>query len=184
MFGYDNRVWKIVWISAIAIICLLTLGVWSMWYRPEELSGDGKIVDLGFWSYPRYIVSFPHFVVANSNRTSFRVKGLPRDPMTFSLESVLPDRSKSFATVGLNGDWIFAVRILDDHGQEVYGITAPLSEWKMMRSTDASCLWHESLRDLSFSPNSEYVIEIQVSGSQTSSGVFLEPRLAGGGNEY
>ena len=183
MFGYGNRLSKIAWISTMAILCFLALGVWSKWYRPEMLSGDGKIVDLGFWTYPRYIVTFPRFEVANSTRTVFRVKGLPRDPMTFSLVAVLPDRSESFATVGLNGDWTFKVRILDDHGQEVYGITAPLSEWHMTRFTDASSLWHESLSDLSFSPDREYLIEIQISGSQTSSGVFLEPRLAGGGNE-
>ncbi len=180
---YGNRVSIIAWISAIAIICLLALGVWSKWYRPEVLYGNGKFVDLGYSSYPRYRVSFPHFEVANSARTAFRVKGLPHDPMTFSLEAVLPDRSKSFATVGLNGDWTFTVRIVDDHGQEVYGIAAPLSEWHMTRFTDASSLWHESLSDLSFSPDREYLIQIQISGSQAPSGVFLEPQLAGGGNE-
>ncbi len=142
------------------------------------------MTDDGFWSYPQYTVSFPPFEVVNCAHAILHVKGLPRAPMAFSLRAVAPDRSNALAAVDLNGEWVFVIRIRDDRGKELYSVSDSLSEWHMQQTGASASLWHESLRDLSFSPDREYVIEIQISGSQTPSGVFLEPRLAGGGNEY
>ncbi len=172
-------------VTAGAIGLLLIGGAWMMRYRPHLLSGDGTITDSGFWSYPRYAISFPQIEVADGSHAIFRVNGLPRDPMAFRLNAVRPDKAGPLAAVDLadEKDWTITVRFRDDQEHEVYSVSAPLPEWYMARSVKTAYLWHTSLRDMSFSTRPEYTIEIRFSGPLQSTGVFLEPHLTGGGNE-
>ena len=189
MVDHDRHIFgtaRAIWIAVGAIGLLLLVGAWVIRYRPELLSGDGTMTESGYWSYPRYTVAFPSVEIANDARAFFHVKGLPRDPMTFMLNSVPPANAKPIAAVDLveEKDWTLTVRIRDDEEQEIYGVSARLSEWHTAQSVGDSYSWHTSLRDMNFSTRRDYTIEIRVSGPLDSSGLFLEPQLTGGGNEF
>jgi hypothetical protein len=111
----------------------------------------------------------------------YHVKGLPRNPLTFTLHPV--KATNEVVTVDLMGEWSFLVQIRNNEGKEVYGVSAPLSEWIMAKSAQSTYLWHERLRDMLLETNRQYSIEIRCSGPRKDSAVFLEPRLDGGGNE-
>lgn len=58
------------------------------------------------------------------------------------------------------------------------------SDWKWSRGGAISELWHPNLRDLRFSRNEKYTIEIDVEDVEESTpSQPLVPQLKGGGNE-
>jgi hypothetical protein len=148
--------------------------------EPERtmVSEDATMVDRGPLSYrPRYIVSFPQIAMTSDSRYEFHTRHLPPAPMTFQLSHVASSPMFTAEQAGT-----LTVRISGEDQQEVYGVSAPLTDWIVHKPH--MNLWHFSLRDLSFKSNATYSIDIKFSGleSPQTNSLFV-PQFRGGGIE-
>jgi hypothetical protein len=75
---------KLLLTVAIAALALLALGAWSPWV-PLRYHGDGKFSDRGFFSYPRYLVTFSDIQLSQTGEYHFHFRGLPSEEMTLML---------------------------------------------------------------------------------------------------
>ena len=148
------------------------------------LTGINQIRDDGAWSFPRYTASLPSFQVGQGVPYSSTVRGLPRAVMTFSLKvrNGDPSRLRRIRSTGIEPT--LTARFLTDAGHEIFGVTAPLSDWKMAESANDARLWHVSLRDIPFEAGRQYTLEVTFTGlSEGDTGLTLAPQLTWGGNE-
>ena len=162
--------------------CLLLI-VWKRWHI-GRVSGDVIASDAGYWSYPRYKFAFPRIDSSNQTGSAFAVAGLPRDPLTFTLE-VVGTRSGKAAVpeVVMEGSRV-SVRIVDRSNVTVYEGSDHIARWRWNTSVTHIALWHESLCDMRFDPGESYTVEIAIQSEHDEiDAIVFEPRLSGGGNE-
>src|SRR5262245_45787194 len=79
-------------IGMVLAVLAIALGVWllsliafRMRYGPASFTGDGRLSDDGFWTYPRYRISFPSVSLNRSTNRSFQIQNFPSVPWTFGL---------------------------------------------------------------------------------------------------
>src|SRR6266853_6879919 len=82
MFSVSRR--KILLTISFIVIALLILGAWSPW-DSLRYRGDGKFSDRGFFSYPRYLVTFSDIQLSQTGEHHFHFRGLPNEEMTLML---------------------------------------------------------------------------------------------------
>jgi len=157
-------------------------------YSASSFGGDGTIRDSGFWTYPRYEITFPKIPLNRSGRHAYSVKGLPNQ-LTFCLRvpwqgsgtkvSELESRLRRLAS-----STNVKVGITDDSGLVVCEHSSLLSEWVLSVSVDRAKFWHQACRDLPFRRHHQFTVAIQVDCSDTAvEKVVAEPIFQGGGNE-
>lgn len=143
-----------------------------------------QITDSGFGSYPRYAASLQQIAFVSNVQHSFAISGLPTGEMTFSLTVRGPESAIVKVIRRPSSTSILNVQILAGDGTQLYGVKAPLSEWRLAESVNEIRLWHVDLRDMSLKARRQYTVKVSIEGSAGGDGeVFLEPQLRWGGNE-
>jgi hypothetical protein len=171
-------------VVAPTALCILSSGC------EHKSSGDGgRLVDHGYWSYPRYEVTFPAFSPLEQSRVTVRCGHIPTARMTFGLrivnragrsdEALVSDAKWANVTVNVTLDQMDRVgtkTIAEAH--------APIREWYKSRSVSETMLWHENLRDIRCDRTRSYAFSIAFSGVQSNAApISIIPVLEGGGNE-
>lgn len=80
-----DMVTRRVAIASLLFLIALVLSrvVWSRRWNAGMVSGDVRVRDTGFWTYPRYTIAFPTVETSQDVTKNFTVAGLPPCPMTF-----------------------------------------------------------------------------------------------------
>ena len=161
----------------------MSLAMIALWpYSTREFRGDGQIRDTGFWTYPRYHVTFARISLDEPGEYIFRCSGLPPEPLTFALQV---DRNSDYDVLsGLTT--IVDVRLSTADGQTVGQASGALHEWVLawIGADDSGFFWHPRLRDMEAKRNQEYTLRILVKDvDPTSPPLEVQPTLSGGGNE-
>jgi hypothetical protein len=173
----------------VVVIALLFLSAWSPW-DSLRYHGDGQFSDRGFFSYPRYLVTFSDITLNKASETHFHFRGLPNEEMTLML--LVKDRqidtwadSAPLANLQVT---IEAV-LTDDTGHitcHAYGRPAPSNDdgiW-VLTWGGAAAYWHHQCNFVQVHPNRIYDLAIRVSDVQPGiEKVVVTPRLKGGGLE-
>ncbi len=153
----------------------------------KQFSGDGVVVDSGFWSYPRYSIAFDPLDPTNGADRTYKFTGTPGAKMTFGFV-VVSDSGRADAKTLFRSsetDWMsLDVKITKEGGATVASTKAALKDWQFSESPQRIMLWHDKLRDVNFDRRSVYRINIDVSGvAAATNALRLRPVLEGGGNE-
>ena len=150
-----ERRWLIL---SLAVTILITFGLAMLmmfWpYTTREFRGDGKIEDTGFWSYPRYHVTFARISVTESGERVFHCSGLPPMPLTFQLNI---DGNGDYDDLS-SLDTFVDVQLRTADGEIVSEASGPSHEWVLMwaPAIDSGGFWHPRLRDVRLQRNQEY----------------------------
>ena len=167
--------------SALAMVSGLVLGC------SKPFSGDGVMIDKGFWSYPRYVITFDAFDPRTQPRITLKCNGPPRASMTLGLVVVPQGRNEDAEAMLRSTKWgraILSVKVMKEDGKLVAEARGPFEKWVIAISSQHRELWHENLRDVPFKPGLAYRIIIEVSGVDTGDPpLVLRPVLEGGGSE-
>lgn len=183
---------KLFLIIALVIVALLTLGAWSPWVS-LRYHGDGQFSDRGFFSYPRYLVTFSDIQLSQTGEHRFHFRGLPNEEMTLML--LVKDRrvdtwadSAPLANLQVT---IEAV-LTDDRGHvacRASGRPAPPSKgdedriWVLTWGGTAA-YWHHQCNFVQVRPNRAYDLAIRVSDvGRGVENVVVTPKITGGGLE-
>jgi hypothetical protein len=151
-------------------------------YKVSEFSGDGRIVDSGVWSYPRYRLKFPEIVVAESKGYAFSFRGAP--PETFTLGLELVDPAQSNALEAVKQRVTIGLRLQDKQSRVLCELHSNLADWRRSWSQTKVLYWHEHCRDFVLSSHRTYSLTLTVEPSDRDlPAVLLVPILEGGGNE-
>jgi hypothetical protein len=173
----------------ILIICIVcSAAIWSqMGVGKSGLVGNGKLVDHGYLSYPRYRIIFDRIDTDASPSNSFLVGNFPMSQLTFGLEIIDEKTSQPLESVvrDLKRTEIeLHVRI--KHGDSVVAeACAPLREWELAESTVRRMLWHPRLRDMRLKKALSYhiIVEFKKPPTVKNGRLVLQPLLEGGGFE-
>jgi hypothetical protein len=138
---------KLLLTITFVIIALVTLNAWSPW-DSLRYHGDGQFCDRGFFSYPRYLVTFPDIQLNQAGEHHFHFRGLPNEEMTLML--LIKDRSvDTWADTAPLANLPVTIEavLTDDKGHvncRAYGRPAPGNEdgiWVLTWGGDAA-YWH------------------------------------------
>jgi hypothetical protein len=162
--------------------CLLIHNGLGLSYRISSYSGDGRIADNGFWSYPRYIILFEPVVTSQKSSHVYRIVNPPRVPWTLCLKILtdLPDdRIRE-----LSQDILVKVRLIVDEDKELLVFSDTLDKWVFSWSAIERYYWHSGLRvvDLGSYGKVTLILDIRMV-KVTDESLLLQPCLRGGGNE-
>jgi hypothetical protein len=75
---------KLILVVTLSVITLLILSAWSPW-DSFRYHGDGQFSDRGFFSYPRYLVTFSDIQLNQTGEHHFHFRGLPSEEMSLML---------------------------------------------------------------------------------------------------
>ena len=166
---------------------VLVLAVFGCSSQSATFTSEGSIADFGFFSYPRYRVTFPAFDAQNEPRKSLMFTGAPASQMTFGLVITNVAGRVGIARPSLVEEWgpsVLDVTIESASGAPVAQVRATVREWVLAQSVDRLKLWHPKLRGLPFTQSDRYRITIDISELNPKAGrLVLQPGLEGGGNE-
>jgi hypothetical protein len=167
----------------------LILFAWSPW-NSLRYHGDGKFSDRGFFSYPRYLVTFSDIQLSQTGEHHFHFRGLPNEEMTLAL-LVEDRRVDTWADTAplANLPVTIEVVLTDDKGYvacRAYGRPAPSNVdgvW-VLTWGGAAAYWHHQCNFVRVHPNRIYDLAIRVKDIGPSvEKVVVTPRLTAGGIE-
>jgi hypothetical protein len=171
-------------------VALLILWVWNPW-ASLRFHGDGNLSDAGFFSYPRYQISFSEIPLNKISEHHFRFWGLPNDQMQLVLyaKDKRPDKWANRPPPDFTELTIEAL-LTDDKGHVACHVsghpTASDGEdniWGLMSNTrtpnsSSNC----NLAQVS--TNRAYDLTIRVAGvGPDFEALVVTPKLRGGGLE-
>ena len=172
----------------VNVLLFVVFGIFWFWpYSIDSYSGDGQITDSGFWSYPRYDITFPHIPLRDTKTYTFVSTGLPPVPLTLQLRVM---GKADLDTLKRSNTWI-EFRFIEVDGSPA-GITIChgggfLKDWILTYSPVGlkdSKYWHPDFRNIKVKRREEYVVYLYVKNMDPKiSRISLEPFLTGGGNE-
>ena len=180
---------KLILTVTLSVLALLILSAWSPW-NSFRYHGDGKFSDGGFFSYPRYVVTFADIPLYEISEHRFHFRGLPNEEMTLIL--FVKDRS-----VDTDADrrpleqlkTTIEATLTDDQGKEAcHGLGQPSAGngdgmWVLM-SGGESGYWHWRCNHVLVRSNAAYTLVIRVTGANPKDErVVVTPKLQGGGLE-
>jgi hypothetical protein len=153
----------------------------------KPFSGEGMLKDAGFWSCPRYEVTFDSLNITNRARRSYAFTGVPAITMTLGLVVVggsnNVETGDSFPTLECQSA-ILRVELSHAEGRVVARSSAAIRDWEVARGGKRVMLWHKNLRDVHLNRQAEYQLSVEVPGvGSTCRPLVLRPVLEGGGNE-
>jgi hypothetical protein len=202
-----------MWIGAVFFCLFISflIAFLTLRYDPNQLQGDARIIDHGFWSHPRYEIRFPKLSLKNVGTFTYECKGLPPEELTFMLE--MPDRERKWEEVSEFLRRSPSSKYIEPndeqkHGKEKYealsknrtvieftlmgddktivSVSAPLHDWIFTwEAGTTGGFWHKELRDLKFGPRVTYKLVFMI--KETDPDDSLEevvPYLKGGGMEW
>jgi hypothetical protein len=180
---------KLLLTVVIAILVLLALDAWSPWVS-LRYHGDGKFADRGFFSYPRYLVTFSDIQLSQTGEYHFHFRGLPNEEMTLMLyvkDTIFPHADSYVPLTNLKVN-IEAV-LTDDKGHlacRAEGSPAPTNgeeNWVLAFGGETA-YWHHRCNFVQVYPGRAYDLVIRVKNAgQTVEKVVVAPGLRGGGLE-
>jgi hypothetical protein len=180
---------KLLLTVVIVALALLALGAWSPWV-PLRYQGDGKLSDRGFFSYPRYLVTFSDIQLSQTGEYHFHFRGLPNEEMTLMLyvKNVRVDTWADSAPL-TNLQVNIEALLTDDKGHlacRAEGSPAPSNgeeNWVLTFGGDAA-YWHHRCNFVQVYPGRAYDLVIRVKNAgQAVKKVVATPGLRGGGLE-
>jgi hypothetical protein len=175
--------------AVIAAFSILVLGlrlirddIRSITYRIKDYRGDGNISDDGFWSYPRYRISFAPVTASHTRSHQYRIEGLPPEPMTLTMRVVGHPADELLHDIGNHITVTISVKAEDD--KVVYEYGGRLNDWVCSESVTKRAYWHPRLRDIDLwrYGKCRMVVDVKVD-TEVGDSLVLEPQLSGGGNE-
>lgn len=181
-------------VAVVLVLCLLGVTMRKhlfelLPYSTSSFSGDATIRDYGFWTYPRYEISFPKIPLNRPGRHVYFVRGLPPPRLTLCLTVPWPSEAMSLSQSesklrGLTSSSNVRVTISDDSGNVVCERSLSLCDWVLSVSIADARFWLPAFRDLRFRRTCQYTVAIEVDCDNTTfEPVMAEPILAGGGIE-
>jgi hypothetical protein len=179
---------KLLFTITFGAIGALVLIAWSPW-STLRYGGDGSFSDHGFFSYPRYVLTFPAMPLYESGERRFHFQGLPNEEMTLVLRvngssGSLEERSR-LTKLPVSIDAV----LTDSHGKQVCNATGRPADsnedgiWVLMSGADAA-YWHWQCNHIQIHPNESYNLLIRaVSATPSDQKVVVTPIISGGGLE-
>lgn len=172
------------------ILAILPIIFVLAYYKTSVQLSEGTFRDRGFWSYPRYEVSFDRFAPGKDVSKTIKVAGLPPCTMLLGMRLVDHDSSEGSSQVqdriksNFQLDMIdITARITNSSGIEICSVTRPLSEWSISSSTTETYFWHEYFSFI-VNARTEYEISIRLhSRDEKVELPRLEAFIRGGGSE-
>jgi hypothetical protein len=148
----------------------------------SAFSGNGEIVDFGFWTYPRYRVTLPSVRAGASGTYVYSFRGLPRSEYWFGF--VVADPPAGNTTEALAQAMVLGVNVRDDRGDVLCELRRPLADWVRSWSQTRTMFWHEQCRHLRMRADRTYTVTLTVESEvRDLSGITFAPVFEGGGNE-
>lgn len=179
---------RLVLTVMLGVIGALALIAWSPW-SGLRFRGDGRFSDGGFFSYPRYVLTFPDIPLYESGERRFHFQGLPNEKMTLLLYVKGSSGSEEERSRLTKLPTSIEVVLTDSHGIEVCkasGRPADSNEdgiWVLRSGADAA-YWHWQCTHVQIRSNESYNLVIRaVSAAQSAQRVVVTPILKGGGLE-
>ena len=179
---------KLILTVALGAIASLVVVVWTPW-SVLRFKGDGRLSDGGFFSYPRYVLTFYDMPLYESGERRFHFRGVPNEEMTLLLyvkgsTGSMQERSR-LTSLPIS---IEAV-LTDGHGREVCKATGRPADsnedgiWVLRSGRDA-IYWHWQCNHIQMYSDESYNLLIRVvSAAQPDVKVVVTPILKGGGLE-
>ena len=167
---------KVVTFVAMVLFCAITWIYVVLFRRFSCYLGDGSMVDMGFWSYPRYRISFSESAIDNSYDRSFQIVDLPNVKWTFGL-IIKP-------TVSLRKNISVSVVVLDSSERIVCDLSDTLDAWEFSYSINESFYYHPRFREIAFGKSGPFTMHLVITDSGDSRyGQVVTPFCQGGGSE-
>ncbi len=177
-----------VTLSAVALLILCVCSPWDSF----RYHGDGNFSAGGFFSHPRYVVTFSDISLNEVSEHHFRFRGLPDEEMTLVL--YVKDRSVNSSEDRRPLERLkttIEASLTDDHGKETcHGSGQPGSGnrdgmWVLMERGDESGYWHWQCTHVRVHPNVSYTLMIRVTSAVSNDEkVVVTPKLEGGGLDW
>ena len=172
----------------LGVIGALVVIAWSPW-STLRFKGEGRFSDKGFFSYPRYVLTFPEIPLNESGERRFHFQGLPNEEMTLLLyvngSSGSSEERSRLTKMPVS---IEAV-LTDSRGRQVCKAAGrPMDSnedgvW-VLRSGGDAAYWHWQCRDVPIHSGESYGLLIRVvSAAQSNQKVVVTPMFSGGGLE-
>lgn len=179
---------KLVLTVTLGAIGALGLIAWSPW-STLRFRGDGRFSDNGFFSYPRYVLTFPALPLYESGERRFHFQGLPNEEMTLLLHvngsSGSEEERSRLTKLPVSVDAV----LTDSRGKEACKAIGRPSDsngdgiWVLMSGADAA-YWHWQCNHVQIHSNESYNLLIRVAtAAQSDQKVIVTPIIQGGGLE-
>lgn len=182
---------KVILTATVGVLVMLILAAWSPW-DTLRYSGDGKLSDQGFLSYPRYRITLSDIPLNQSSENHFRFRHLPSDEMSL----VLGVRNRRIESVADRAPLerlpvTIEALLADEKGQiscRASGRPGSFNEdanWVLTSGAgvDAS-YWHHACIFFKIHSNRTYDLTIRVTDvGPGMEKVVVIPELTGGGQE-
>jgi len=178
---------KLLLTVTLSAVTFLVFSACSAW-RSFRYHGDGQISDGGFFSNPRYVVTFSDISLNEVGESRFHFRGLPNEEMTLILYvknrpvNTWEDREplERLKTT------IEAI-LTDDQGKEVCHASGQPGSgnrdgmWVLMSGGEAG-YWHWRCDHVRMHSDVSYTLMIRVTNADAKNErVVVIPRLIGGG---
>ena len=179
---------KLVLGITLGVFGALALIAWSPW-SALRFRGDGKFSDGGFFSYPRYVLTFPDMPLYESGERRFHFHGLPDEEMSLLLYVKGSSGSEEERSRQTKLPTSIEAVLTDSHGKQICNATGRPADgnedgiW-VLRSGEGAAYWHWRCDDLQINSNYYYnLVIIAVITAQSDQKVVVSPILKGGGLE-
>jgi hypothetical protein len=170
------------------VVALLVVIAWSPW-NALRYRGDGRFSDNGFFSYPRYVLTFPEMPLYETGEHRYFLRGLPSEEMTLLLyvkgSSGSEEERSRLTTLQAK---IEAV-LTDSRGKDVCrasgspDLSNKDGNWVLMSGAEAA-YWHWQCAHVQVRSNESYNLLIRViSANPKGERVLVTPTFQGGGLE-
>ncbi len=179
---------RLVLTVTLGVIGALALIAWSPW-SGLRFRGDGRFSDGGFFSYPRYVLTFPDMPLHENGERRFHFQGLPNEEMTLLLYVKGSSGSEEERSRLTKLPTSIEAVLTDSHGREVCKATGRPADsnedgiWVLMSGADAA-YWHWRCNHVQIRSNESYNLVIRAfNAAQSDQRVVVTPILKGGGLE-
>jgi len=174
--------------ASVGIFVLLCLIVWSPW-NVWRYRGDAKFSDGGFFSYPRYVLTFPDIPLYEGGEYRFRLQRLPSEEMTLMLYVKNSSGSEEERPRLTSLPTSIEAVLTDSHRKDVCHASGRPEDsnkdgiWVLMSGAEAA-YWHWQCTRVPIHSNESYNLVLRVTiVDQTAEKVVVTPRFEGGGLE-
>lgn len=178
--------------SVVLVVAVIAFGLGLLWLRDIRSAnvgsfGDGSLTDSGFFSYPRYRVSFPVLQIVSGSSHVLTVSNLPPVRLTLGLELLATNEDQIPQTPFAQTEWNGTTLRVSVERLGVGTLSeahVPIRDWVLAQSELRQMLWHANLRDLRFAQKPIYHVTIELlNAPQDLPPLVVRPILEGGGNE-
>ncbi len=181
-------------ISLLLILTVSSMALILLPYRTSEYSGDGTITDSGYWTRPRYRISFDDVILTQSDRHVYSLMGVPKDPLYFGLKVLRFTKNdkqitndiqimEQFEDVRNGLDIELTYKITDESGSTVVDQSMKVQEWELSTSVTDVQLYLGGY-DVNLDRDQRYKLTLDIKAVDAgTTRVLVQPFLAGGGAE-